>query len=156
MSKENKITPAAEIVPIKLGQQFKLLQHAHNTHCAVVDQYMSVEQLEDSKFWSFVAPNMKHMDRLQVTAKDGSMIAFGLVQFAQGSIIKVKFYEHYDLETVAQPEIKMQGYIIRQISPVAGWEIIDERTGDVLKNEGLPSQNDAIIYLQDHTKHDVA
>jgi hypothetical protein len=155
-SEQTEATQTKTIVPIKQGQQFQLLHHAHNTHCAVVDQYMTVEQLQDPKFWSFVASAMKHMDRIQVTAKDGSMIAFGLVVFAQGSIIKVKFYEHFDLELVKQPEIKMQGFIIRLIGPASGWEIIDERSGEQLKGEGLENQGAAIKYLQDHLKHKVA
>lgn len=153
---DNNSTPEDELVPVRLGNDFQLIQHSHNVHCAVVNNYMTKDQLENPRLWSFVATSMKPHDHLEVRSKDGTMFARGMVTFAQGSIAKIRILDHYDLEAVAQPVIKMQGFVIRQISASAGWEIVDERTGDPLKDQGLMDQNAAIIYLQDHLKHKVA
>lgn len=161
MTKATTETPVAVVEVEKFApisnNDCHLIQHAHNTWCAVVPKRMTVEQLEEPGLWAHNCGSFKHMDRMQVAAKDGSMIAFGLVTFAQGLIVKLKFYQHFDLVAVAQPEIHFKGYVIRQISAVAGWEIVsDDPTGEVLKDKGLPNQTAAINYLQDHFKANAA
>lgn len=138
--------------PVRPIKSSKLLEHAHQTHCVIVDKYMTVTQLQNPDLWSFIGTRMKHMDRIQATSKDNSMIAFGLVTFAQGGLLQLKFYEHYDLDVVTQNDIKIMGYTIRQINSTDGWEIIHSTTAQVLKDSGLPDQNSAITYLQGHMR----
>ena len=144
------------LLPIKpVAGECQLIQHAQNTHCITVNRYATVDELEDRNLWSFVAGTFKHGDFLKVRSKDMSMFAEGIVMFAQGTVVKVKFYNHFDMGKVAQPEMKFQGFIIRLISPTAGYEIVEEKSGTLLKGEGLQNQDAAIKYLADHFKHTV-
>ena len=150
------VVEAVKIAPISQNK-CHLIQHAHNIHASTVDQYLTIEQLEDPALWVHVSGSFKHHDRLEVVAKNGSFIAHGLVTFVQGLICKVRFYQHCDMETVSQPEVRLNGYVIRQISAIAGWEIVsDDPIGEVLKSNGLPNQTAAINYLQDYFKANAA
>jgi hypothetical protein len=151
-TKKSEVAEVEKVfAPIK---QTKLGQHARNVHCAYVDKFMTIAQLENPKLWALVGARLQVGDCLEVQARNGSMIAFGLVRFAQSSIVKVKFYEQYDLDEVKQAEINYEGYIIRLVSPMEGWEIINEDS-TILKS-GIPDQNAAMTYLQDHLKANAA
>lgn len=161
MTKATKEKPVAvvevpKIAPISQNK-CHLIQHAHNIHASTVDTYLTKEQLEDPGLWVHVSGSFKHHDRLEVVARDGSFIAHGLVTFVQGLIVKVWFYQHCDMESVSQPEVRLNGYIIRQVSAIEGWEIVsDDALGEVLKDKGLPNQTAAVNYLQDYFKANAA
>ncbi len=139
-----------ELTPVN-PKDCSLLQHAHQTHVAAIPTGVPIEYLEDTAMWPNVAGKFRNFDRVEIEAMDGSMFARGIVTAVSGTRAKVRITEYHKLATVNAPEIRMNGYIIRNGGFSRKWMLVDEETGHVLK-EGLDSQSQAIQHLQDHIK----
>lgn len=131
------------------------LSHGNTVFAVRVKGYHTKEQLEDPHLWSFCAAKFEKFSRLEIHALDGSMFARALVTYAMGTVVRVKVLDHYDLDKVEQNEVKLAGYIIRNLGQADGWSIVHEESGELLK-QNMPDQPSCINYLQDQMRADAA
>lgn len=139
-----------KVAPIKYNE-CPLLAHGNPVFSARVKNYHSRSQLEDPGLWVNVAQKLEMFSRVEVYAIDGSMFARCFVQYVKGSQAKVKCLDHYDLDRVAQDEVRLAGHIIRNLGKADGWTISLESTGELVKDR-MPDQASCVNYLQDQEK----
>ncbi len=139
------------VVPLRQGD-VKLAPLMHQYWATFVPSHYTIEDLEDPKLYSFMASRFQDLDRIEVTAEDGSFIAKGIIRRSLGREIQVQIYELNQLqEAMVSDELEMYGYFIKHGGAVKKFFIQNKDTGNVLK-EGLNSQIEAIQYLTDFIK----
>ena len=149
MSKNTKkVDPT--LAPIQV-RECKLVQHAFATHSIIVARKSTIEELEAPSLYSNVAARMGLRDRLEIQSADGTMLAQGIVVGRIANEIKIKIYTMHDLGEIQSQELNFQGYIIR-LNPVSGTHsIVNEATGEMVKDD-LLSQKAAVAFLTDFFK----
>lgn len=151
MATAKKVQPLINKVdPIK-PEFCKLLEHARQTHVAVIPHAMSQDDLESPDLWSMMSHKFRMFDRLQIEAADGSQFVTALITNVIGGSIRIKVLDVYDLEKIDQQEIEIEGYIIKNAGFDKQWVIVEKSTGNTLKEE-ISSQRAAVTALQNHFK----
>ena len=113
---------------------------------------MTVEELEKPEVWSFARQKgFRVHDRVEVMAKNGSQLSFGIVTYMNGNDIRVQIFQQYDLHEQKANEIEYNGFSVRFVSNEEQWCIFDKRTGSQLKGN-MPTDQACIKYLRDHLK----
>lgn len=139
------------VVPLRTGD-VKLHHLVHQTWAAFVPPDYTIEDLENPKLYSFMSTRFQDLDRIEVTAEDGSFVAKGIVRRSLGREINVQIYEMNELQApMMGKELEMYGYLIRHGGAVKKFWIQNKDTGSTLK-EGMNTQMEAIQYLTDFIK----
>lgn len=143
--------PVQEVKPFNERQVTDLV-HAHKTHVITTDRPYDPDELENPELWTLIgARKFNRFDRLQIQPKQGTQLSFGIVLFKEGNKCLIKIYDHCVFEEIAQPEIKYRGYIIRHSGLERSWEIVEEESGALLR-DNFVNQTQAVSYIDDHYK----
>ena len=142
------VTLEKKIIPFK---QAVLLHQTHNTHLVNIPGAMTRKELEKPEYWSFQNAKFQRFDRVEAQAVDGSQIHYGIVTYASRGDIRVKFLRTDELDPVAFPEVKMDGFTIKYGGFEDNWIIVNDKTGETLASDKA-TQQEAISYLSDHFK----
>lgn len=147
-----KSTPMGDdrpVVPVKPGD-VKLADMMHQNWACFAPSEFKKEDVENPKFWVFMAPKFKDLDTMRVTAEDGSWVAMAIIRRTQSMEVHVQCYDWIELAApqVAK-EIEINGYLIRHLGAVKKFTVHNMVNNTVVK-EGFNTQIDAMKYITDH------
>ena len=138
-----------EVTPVKPGD-VKLENMMHQQWACFAPSDYSKDQVENPKFWTFMAPKFKDLDEIRITAEDGSWIAKAYIRKTMSMELFIQVYDWVELEAPQlAKEIEVSGYLIRHLGLVRMFCVHNKATGQLVK-EGFRTQMDAMKYVTDH------
>jgi len=144
MSENNKIEP------LRLGM-LRQAEHAFRTHEAIVSGELSGEDLENRHLWTHVAKRMSSGDHVWARADDGSFLVHLYVLYIQGSDVKMKVLEGYELDKIDLNEMEDNSEYFIQLKGPLKFCIVKRETGENVKT-GIPTRLVAERELADFLK----
>lgn len=138
-----------EVTPVKPGD-VKLEHMMHQQWACFAPSDYTKDDLENPKFWTFMAPKFKDLDEVRVTAEDGSWVSKAIIRRTMSMEVHVQVYDWIELQApqIAK-EIEISGYLVRHLGAVRQFCVHNKDTGQVVK-EGFRTQIDAMKYITDH------
>lgn len=148
-AKAESEAPLRAVVPVKPGD-VKLTHEMHQNWACFAPSDFTREDVENPKFWTFMAPKFKDLDSIRITAEDGSWVSMAFIRRTMAKEVHVQVYDWIELQAPQMAkEIEVSGYLVRHLGAVKKFCVHNKATGQVVR-EGFQTQIDAMKYITDH------
>lgn len=111
------------IAPVDLGR-VKLAEHERQNWVANIPEGVTVDDVKDPAFWSFVSARMRPYDRIEMRSEDGTWVAEALVLSCDRTWAKIHVLQTYQLTTQDASMTECVKHEVRYRGPHRKWSVV--------------------------------